>query len=183
MPRQYVGKKELPKTQQKPSILLRQWLRRTSAFCKGLFVFSWLRILALPKLYRLLITHLNRWNRGQWFSRWSPCLGFCVPVNGRIHYPTLEKPGAQNIATCENQSNTNLVITENQLKRTFWKKTQKRQEDWQVLTKDFISYIIRYKSSILWVQTPENGQNHSNNSSATADELFECVWPSCGVCV
>ena len=111
----------------------------------------------------------------------------CVPVNGRIHYPMLEKPGAQNIATCENQSNPNLVITENQLKCTFWKKeyqgkTRKRQKDWQVLTKDFTSYIIRYKSSTLWVQTPQNGQNHSSNSSATADEFFECVWPSCGVC-
>ena len=25
--------------------------------------------------------------------------------------------------------------------------------------------------------TPQNGQTHSNNSSAIADELFECVWP------
>ena len=29
-----------------------------------------------------------------------------------------------------------------------------------------------FKLSISW-----NGQTHSNNSSATDDELFECVWP------
>ena len=28
---------------------------------------------------------------------------------------------------------------------------------------------------------PQNGQTLSNNSSAVADELFECVWPFCGV--
>ena len=31
---------------------------------------------------------------------------------------------------------------------------------------------------------PQNGQTHSNNSStkaAKADELFECLWPFCGV--
>ena len=27
----------------------------------------------------------------------------------------------------------------------------------------------------------QNGQTHSNNSSAKADELFECVWPFCEV--
>ena len=29
--------------------------------------------------------------------------------------------------------------------------------------------------------TPQNGQTHSNYSSATADELFECVCPFCAV--
>ena len=29
--------------------------------------------------------------------------------------------------------------------------------------------------------TPQNGQTHSNNSSTTADKLFEWVWPFCGV--
>ena len=28
--------------------------------------------------------------------------------------------------------------------------------------------------------TPQNGQAHLDNSSAVADELFECVWPFCG---
>ena len=28
--------------------------------------------------------------------------------------------------------------------------------------------------------TSQNGQTHSNNSSATADKLFECVWPFVG---
>ena len=31
-----------------------------------------------------------------------------------------------------------------------------------------------------YVPTPKNGQTHSNNSLAVADELFECVWPFCG---
>ena len=29
--------------------------------------------------------------------------------------------------------------------------------------------------------TPQNGQTHSNNSSVTANEFFERVWPFCGV--
>ena len=29
--------------------------------------------------------------------------------------------------------------------------------------------------------TPQNGLTHSKNYSATADKLFECVWPFCGV--
>ena len=29
--------------------------------------------------------------------------------------------------------------------------------------------------------TPQNGQTHSNNSSAIADKLFERVWTFCGV--
>ena len=34
---------------------------------------------------------------------------------------------------------------------------------------------------ILQAPTPQNGQTHSNNSSVTADNLFECVWPFYGV--
>ena len=33
----------------------------------------------------------------------------------------------------------------------------------------------------LYARTPQNGQIHSNNSSAVANELFECVWPLLGV--
>ena len=29
--------------------------------------------------------------------------------------------------------------------------------------------------------TPQIGQTHSNNLSAVADKLFECVWPFCGL--
>ena len=29
--------------------------------------------------------------------------------------------------------------------------------------------------------TSQNGQTHSNNSSAVGDELFECVWPFVGL--
>ena len=36
---------------------------------------------------------------------------------------------------------------------------------------------------ILTLKTPipQNGQTHSNNSSAVTNELFECVWPFCGI--
>ena len=40
---------------------------------------------------------------------------------------------------------------------------------------------MKPKYLIVWALTPQNGQTHSNNFSATADELFECVWPFCGV--
>ena len=30
-------------------------------------------------------------------------------------------------------------------------------------------------------QTPQNGQAHSNNSSAVANEVCECVWPFLGL--
>ena len=33
----------------------------------------------------------------------------------------------------------------------------------------------------LTATTPQNGQTDSNNSSATADELLECVWQFCWV--
>ena len=78
----------------KPCILNRQWLRHTSPFCQELwFILSWLRILVRPKLYRLLITHLNRWKRGQYFSRWLSCLGFfvCLCFGKRIHWPMLKR--------------------------------------------------------------------------------------------
>ena len=33
----------------------------------------------------------------------------------------------------------------------------------------------------LYAPIPQNGQTHSNDKSAFADELFECVWPFCGI--
>ena len=87
-------------------ILSRQWLRHVSAFCKGLwFDFETVETTCSTKLYCLLITHLNRWKGRHYFSRWSPCFGFfvCPYYSKRTHYPTLEKPGAQNIAVCEKQ--------------------------------------------------------------------------------
>ena len=33
----------------------------------------------------------------------------------------------------------------------------------------------------LYAPTPQNGQTHSNNLCATVDQLFEFVWPFCGV--
>ena len=34
---------------------------------------------------------------------------------------------------------------------------------------------------ILSAPTPQNGQTHLNNSSPKANQLFQCVWPFCGV--
>ena len=39
------------------------------------------------------------------------------------------------------------------------------------------------QSLTLYVPTPQNGQTHSNNTSVTADELFERFWWFCGVMV
>ena len=41
---------------------------------------------------------------------------------------------------------------------------------------------LGYKKKLtLQAPTPQNRQTQLNNSSATADKLFECVWPFCGV--
>ena len=45
----------------------------------------------------------------------------------------------------------------------------------------FSNVKILFYDLTLYVPIPQNGQTHSNNLSALADELFECVWPFCGV--
>ena len=40
---------------------------------------------------------------------------------------------------------------------------------------------LRYQTTLNLLSAPQNGQTYSNNSLATAGELFECVWPFCGV--
>ena len=42
-----------------------------------------------------------------------------------------------------------------------------------------ISEIVDILTLSVWTQ--QNGKKHPNNSSAKVDELFECVWPFCGV--
>ena len=54
-----------------------------------------MRLLVIPKLYCLLITHLNWWNVRQYFSCWSSIR--------KTHLPTVEKPGVLILAACENQ--------------------------------------------------------------------------------
>ena len=48
---------------------------------------------------------------------------------------------------------------------------------------DKIKIILTFLLVILtlYVPIPQNDQKHSNNTSAKADELFESVWPFCGV--
>ena len=64
-----------------------------------------MRLLVLPELYHVHITHLNGWNGRQHLSCWLPCYGFfmCPCYDRRTHDPTLEKPGDQNIVVCENE--------------------------------------------------------------------------------
>ena len=45
---------------------------------------------------------------------------------------------------------------------------------------DFMLWLItRLWQLTLYAPISQNGQTHSNNWSAVADELFECVWPFC----
>ena len=41
--------------------------------------------------------------------------------------------------------------------------------------------ILLGMGKLLTLPISQNGQTHSNNSSVVANELFECVWPFCGV--
>ena len=40
---------------------------------------------------------------------------------------------------------------------------------------------LTISKSTLYAPNPQNGQAHSNNSSVTGDELFECIRPFCGI--
>ena len=67
------------------------------------FFNSWYHLFYLYMLYCLLKTHLTRRNRREDLSCWSPCFGFFVcSCYNRTYYPTLEKPGGQNVTACEN---------------------------------------------------------------------------------
>ena len=114
-----------------------------------------MRPLVLPKLYCLLMTHLNRWNGRLYLSCWSPYFGFfmCSCYSRKMHYTVLEKPSVQNVATNENQgkqqNSSDCWIT---IKMLFKKKITtedgakktKRLTKIKLLTKDLISYKIRF---------------------------------------
>ena len=82
-------------------------------------------LLILPRIYCLLITHLNGRNRRQFFS----CFDFfvCPCYNKETHYPTLEKPIAQNITVCKNQGKQHKLSDHWKLKK---KKTGNTEKDW-----------------------------------------------------
>ena len=42
-------------------------------------------------------------------------------------------------------------------------------------------WTLVWNELILQAPTPQNSQTHSNNLSAIANELLECVWPFCGL--
>ena len=44
---------------------------------------------------------------------------------------------------------------------------------------NFVVLVWKYFEFL--ASSPQNGQTHSNNSSAVVDELFEFVWPFCKV--
>ena len=118
---QYVSKKTREDLAETFAYYVGSSLSITQHFAKGFDLVFWqLRLLALPKIYCLLMTHLNEWNGRKYFSHWSLCFSFfvCPCYSRRIHYPTLEKPVAQNKAAWV--SNTTWVITENQLKFGFY---------------------------------------------------------------
>ena len=95
-------------------MLRRQWLRHTSAFCQGLW-FVFLTVQTSCSTY-VFMTHVNVWNRRQYFFRWSPCFGFfmCPWYSKRTQYLKLEKSGAQIYSSVwDKVSNVNWAITEN----------------------------------------------------------------------
>ena len=47
--------------------------------------------------------------------------------------------------------------------------------------KDWNNRTLTWSGLTLKAPIPQNGHTHSNNLSASADELFECVWPFCAV--
>ena len=49
----------------------------------------------------------------------------------------------------------------------------------KTFTKPVLNKIFRFLT--LKAPIPQNGQTHSNNLSAKADELLECAWLFCGV--
>ena len=68
---------------------------------------------------------------------------------------------------------------------TFWKEPSHIYSAFWVLPTS-ISMILQIWNLVREILTlrapiPQNGRTHSNNSSAVADKLFECVWPFCGV--
>ena len=79
------------------------------------------------------------------------------------------------------------VISHLTLSCLMLKNDQTYFKNWgEVSPQDFYSMFGHFSKSwmkglTLWEPTPQNSQTHSNNSSATPDELFECVWPFCGV--
>ena len=105
-----------------------------------------MRLLVLPKLYYLLIIHLNRWNGRQHFSSWLPCLGFFLCPK-RTHL-ALGKPGAQNKGAFENKGKQKILSDPWKSIKTFLKK-QKRLTEIQSLTKDFTFFKIRYTANTL----------------------------------
>ena len=52
----------------------------------------------------------------------------------------------------------------------------------QLAILSILCHLLDLLDQVLTLSAPtsQNGQTDSNNSSATADELFECVWPFCG---
>ena len=68
------------------------------------------------------------------------------------------------------------------LELTSWKITfEKKKSVFYILPLN-LKKLVKIYFLTLEAPSPQNGQKHSQNSSASfADELLECVWPFCGV--
>ena len=104
----------------------RQWLWHSSAFCQRL----WFVFLTVDTTYftGIILFTYNSLEQMKWrtiFLCRSPCSAFfvCPFYNRRTHFPTLENPGAQNKAACENQGKQcELSDHWKSIKCCFWKK-------------------------------------------------------------
>ena len=66
------------------------------------------------------------------------------------------------------------------IKELLWIHTS--ADNWSINIGDGSNISLKIIQSLtLQVSVPQNGQTHSNNLSEKANELFECVWPFCGV--
>ena len=149
-----LAKRKLLKTQQKPLYIS---LAVASAYLSKLprddIIFnSWDYLLCLNGI--ILNNTPEKVKHEKINLRRSLCFGFFVcPCYSRKQYSMPEKPGAQNIAVCENQGKQHkFSIHWKPIIISFWKKSnwgwyrKEKKIEIQVLTKHFTYYKIRYKS-------------------------------------
>ena len=109
-------------------ILRRHWLRYISAFCQGLW-FGFLTVDTTYSTYIIFFTY-NTFIQEKQRAIFLPLIVFSFFVspcyNRRTHYyPTLEKPGTQNIIARENQGKQRELSDHWEKKQCFFKKNNR----------------------------------------------------------